>query len=318
MPNPLSRGPAARTLRFLLNSERRMRMLQWTWARARGAVMAGVENDTMHIPRRNDGGAIRTRVYKPQNASADLPILVYYHGGGYAIGLPEQYHPRVRAFMAARPCIVVVPEYRRSLDAPYPAGHDDCFDALLWAWENAARLGGRSDQIIIGGDSAGGGLTLSTAIRARDDGRVKIAFQMPIYGMIEDREEGATILPAGDTLWTNHHNRLSWGLLLRGHQSVPDLAAPARVVDVSGLPPVLNFIGDQDVFLNENRVMMDRIAAAGVPVTFRVFPDLFHGQEFLFPDLPLSQSVNDYLYGGFASMVDQYFGPEAAKPETAE
>ena len=84
--------------------------------------------------------------------------------------------------------VVFSPGYRMAFETPYPAALDDCYDALLYLKNHADELGIRTDQIMVGGESAGGGLCVAVCMKARDTGDVKIAFQMPLYPMLDDRD----------------------------------------------------------------------------------------------------------------------------------
>ena len=110
--------------------------------------------------------------------------------------------------------VVLAPGYRLSLQAPYPAATEDCYAALLYLKEHAAALGVRSDQIMVGGESAGGGLCAAVCIRARDTGEVNVAFQMPLYPMLDDRDTETSRENHG-RVWNTRRNHLAWRLYLR-------------------------------------------------------------------------------------------------------
>ena len=268
-------------------------------------------NETVMIPRRSDSGEIRARVYKPLNAKGPLPIVVYYHGGGYATGWPERHHAFYQRIMACRPCIIVAPSFRLSIEAPYPAGHDDCYDALLWARDNAETLGGTADNIIVAGNSSGGGLALSMALRARDTGDVKIAFMMPLYPMIDDRASNWTTLPRDKITWSREHGVLAWHLLLREIRSqkrydIPAYATPARAEDLTGLPPGISYVGDLDIIKAEAVTIAERIQEAGVEFAFRTFGGLFHAMEDSVPDSAQAAEVHEWVTKEFARLVDTH------------
>ena len=300
-----------RLLVTALSTRMGMRIMRRIERTARGRPLPGHTSETVQIPRSVDPGAVRTRVYRPEGVETPLPILLYLHGGGYALGSPETSHDRMEALQKARPCVIVAPDYRLTQDAPYPAGHDDCYDALVWAYENAEQIGGRADQIIIFGDSAGGGLTLSTCLRARDEGRVPIAAQVPLYPMIDDRPENWTEIGPDLALWTEKANALGWSILLRGVETPPPAyAAPARATDVSNLPPTLSFCGDQDVFLHENRIFFDRMKAAGCDVTFKEFDETWHAIEALAPSHPTSRKINAWFLDAYAKLISRVTQPD--------
>ena len=113
--------------------------------------------EQVYIPR-NDGSLLRLCVYTPKNAIPErrhtpVPGLLWLHGGGYAIGIPEQDYLFIERFIEASDCVVVSPDYTRSVDAPYPAALDDCYLALRWLKEHWIDYGVRSDQLFVGGDS---------------------------------------------------------------------------------------------------------------------------------------------------------------------
>ena len=104
------------------------------------------------------------------------------------MGVPEGSAELIKKFIETRPCVVVAPDYRKAKHRPYPGGFQDCYDALIWARDNADSLG-CTDTFIIGGHSAGGGLTAAVALKARDTGDVSLAFQMPFYPMIDETHQ---------------------------------------------------------------------------------------------------------------------------------
>lgn len=139
-----------------------------------------IKCEQIKIPRA-DGSELRLCVYSPRKREGEMPGLLWIHGGGYAMGIPEQDHGFVRSFVGATGCVMVVPDYKKSLYAPFPAALEDCYLALLWLKENGKKYGMRRDKIFVGGNSAGGGMTAALTLYARDKGEVNIAFQMPLY-----------------------------------------------------------------------------------------------------------------------------------------
>lgn len=153
-------------------------------------------------------------VYRPIHPKENAPGLLWMHGGGYAFGTPQQDSGTFKRFIKACGCTVVAPDYSLSPEAPYPAALEDCYTALLWLKNNAARLGVRSDQLMVGGVSAGGGLAAALAIYARDKNEVAIAFQMPLYPMLDDRmmtpSSGIMTRPSGTPDQTKLPGNCTW------------------------------------------------------------------------------------------------------------
>lgn len=268
---------------------------------------------TIDIERSAGRGTIKTWVVTPKNgADGNLPIVLHLHGGGYAIGAPFQDYALFDRYMAARPCIFVAPQYRRSFQSLAPAAVEDAHDALVWARDNANALGGRADKIFVMGESAGGGLTAGLSLMARDRGEVAIAAQFPIYAMLDDRNTVSSNLSRGDLTWSVEKNKVAWDLYLGGSDApVSPYAAPTRAADLSGMPPSFGFIGDNDIFLQENTDYFARLEAAGVPTRFKVFQGAYHGAEIVAPDGELGQRIWDYATAAYAQAVDNCVAPQA-------
>jgi acetyl esterase/lipase len=283
-------------------------------ARMRGADVPGLECEQRWIDSLDEGVRVRVRVYRSPGAGKDaaLPGVLFLHGGGYAIGSPEQFAAAYELLTQTRDCVIVAPDYRKSLDAPYPAAVNDCYGALLWLKENAAELGVRDDQLIVMGMSAGGGLTAAVSLMARDRGDVRIAHQLPLYPMIDHRMVTESSKDNDAPLWSSRHNRLAWDLYLAGLSAgeVPTYASPALESDLSDLPPTTTFVGDLDPFLDETVAYVEGLRAAGVAVEFRHYPGCYHGFDAVRPGAKVSREANDFLREQFAFAVDHHFAKQ--------
>lgn len=149
-------------------SVRSFKTLQKISERFIGSDIEGMFNDQIAIKSQSKGPDIRTRIIRPLNCQKKLPRVLYLHGGGYAFGEPEQDFPYVKELMKVRDCVVVAPSYRNSLKEPFPAAFNDAWDTLIYMKEHADELGIRSDQLIVYGTSAGGGLAAALCLLARD------------------------------------------------------------------------------------------------------------------------------------------------------
>ena len=185
--------------------------------------------------KRADGTKLRVPVRRSRKAQPKRAVtgLLWIHGGGYAIGLPEQDCRFSTLFTKDASCVAVLPDYTRSTEAPYPAALEDCYLTLRWMHKNAEDLGMDKTQLFVGGDSAGGGLTAALCLYARDKGEVPIAFQMPLYPMLDDREITKSSKNNDAPVWNTESNRAGWELYLKGipKDEVPGYAAPARATD---------------------------------------------------------------------------------------
>lgn len=274
------------------------------------------------------------RSYKVQKLNIDspagkLPLLVlrpknnlrppekttgvlWIHGGGYATGMAGMiYMSRALPLVEKYGALVVTPEYRLSGKAPYPAALEDCYAALMYMKNNAAALGFRPDQIMVGGESAGGGLTAALCMYARDRGEVNIAFQMPLYPMLDDRDTDSSRDCPGIT-WNTRRNHAAWKLYLRGLGGAvpPSYAAPARCEDHRGLPPAYTFVGDKEPFYCETLAYVDALKKAGVPASVDVYPTGMHAFDMLTPFRRISKQAAEEFEKQYLYAAEHYFADQ--------
>ena len=238
--------------------------------------------------------------------------ILWLHGGGYVVGMKEMVHmSRAVELVKQFGAVVLSPGYRMSLQAPYPAAMDDCYAALLYLNGNAAALGVRSDQLMVGGESAGGGLTAALCIRAREEGTVNIAFQMPLYPMLDDRDTETSRDNHG-RVWNTRRNHLAWRLYLRGtdRAHLSPYAAPARLTDFSGLPPAYSFVGDGEPFYAETVRYFDALRSAGIPAELDVYRTDMHAFDMMRPEDALSIQAAEAFNARFAAAQQRFFAPQ--------
>jgi len=264
------------------------------------------------VPSGDGEWKIRTRVYRPKNVSGKLPVMLYIHGGGYIAGNPEQSGLIIEKFIQTRPCVVVSPDYRKAYTQPFPAGFNDCYETLLWARANADQLGIDAEKVIVAGHSAGGGLTAAVTLKARDTQDVDIAFQMPIYPMIDDRQPSDPDRYIKTPVWDTGMNKMGWQAyladLLKQGSDIPAYAAPARNTDYKKLPPTVTFVGSLEPFYQETLDYVEALKKENVDVAFKVYDGCFHGFEFLSPKAKISQAAQDFTFSQFSSFYDRYVG----------
>jgi acetyl esterase/lipase len=243
---------------------------------------AAAEAKTVKAP---DGFDVPIFIHKPKApASGKRAGLLFIHGGGYIFGDAFMSGPSCRAFADAADIVVVAVDYRLAPDYPHPVPVEDCYAALQWLFDNADALGVDVTRIGVAGESAGGGLSASLALLARDRGKLKLAYQQLIYPMIDDRTCTRTDVPAhlGQFVWTRDANVFGWTSLLGkapGGADVSPYAAAARATDLSGLPPAFIYVGALDLFLDEDLDYAQRLLAAGVPTELHVYDGAYHGFE---------------------------------------
>ena len=260
---------------------------------------------------------IRIRMIRPAGEPPEKsPGVLWIHGGGYQSGSSRDvYVTRALSLTVKFGAVVVSPDYRLSRKHPYPAGLHDCYAALLYMKEHAEELGIRDDQIMVGGESAGGGMAAALCMLAKDIGSVNIAFQMPLYPMLDDRDT-ETSRDNHAPNWNTKRNHKAWKRYLRdawGTDLVSPYAAPARREDVSGLPPCYTYVGAIEPFCRETVDYVERLKQAGIEAEVDVYPDWFHAYDLIFPMKKVSREAIGKFEQHFAYALAHYFAPQPRK-----
>lgn len=257
-------------------------------------------------------GSIPALLLSPLAMPVNAPGVLWLHGGGYIVGMKEMVHmSRAAELVKKHGAVVLSPGYRLALLRPFPAAMEDCYAALLYLRKNAEALGVRSDQIMVGGESAGGGLCAAVCIRARDTGDVNVAFQMPLYPMLDDRDTETSRNNHG-RVWNTRRNHLAWRLYLRGtdRARLSPYAAPARLEDFGRLPPAYSFVGNGEPFYAETVRYFERLKAAGIPAELDIYHTNMHAFDMIQPDAPLSAAAAEAFDRHFAYAKEHFFAPQ--------
>ena len=275
-----------------------------------GQVPESVSVEERYLPTSDGEAEIRVKVYRPKSSSGKLPPMLYTHGGGYITGAPEPFAGAVARFIERRPCVVAAPAYRTAFVKPYPGAFDDCYMALLWMRDNADELGIDASNFMIGGHSAGGGLTAAVTLKARDTGDVRVALQMPFYPMIDDQQPSDPARDMDAPGWDNKTNAFGWASYLKDLHAqdvgIPAYAAPARNTDYSGFPPTITFVGEYEPFYWETVEYVRRLKAAGIEVAFKVYEACTHGPDMIVPHSPLGRDAIAFSLDNYADFYDRY------------
>ena len=265
---------------------------------------------------RSDGSILRILVVRCEDAEEENATgLLWLHDGGYVYGVPEQESLLVDMFCGEGSCVAVLPDYTKSIEAPYPAALEDCYSVLLWMKNNAEELGINPDQIFVGGSGSGGGLTAALCLRARDMKDVHIAFQMPISPMLDDRMESESAKDNNAPVWDSRKNRAAWDLYLRDMtEEIPVYAAPGRETDLRGMPPACSIVGDLEPVKDETVLYFTRMKKEDVPVSLRVYHGCFHAFEVTAVNSNVAMNAQRYLLDSFRYAQKRYFAHNVEEP----
>lgn len=262
--------------------------------------------------------SVRLLILRPLDRREEpVPGVLWIHGGGYQSGSAKDvFATRALSLVVKFGAVLVAPNYRLSKKYPYPAALHDCYAALLYLKNHAAELGVRSDQIMVGGESAGGGMAAALCLLARDRGTVNVAFQMPLYPMLDDRDTPSSRDNHAPN-WNTKRNRKAWKRYLRsayGTDIVSCYAAPARCTDLSGLPPCYTFVGDIEPFYCETVDYVRRLQEAGVEAAVDVYPDWFHAYDLFFPAKKVVRDAIARFEEHYEYAAAHYFAPQKEPP----
>jgi acetyl esterase len=227
----------------------------------------------LEIPAR-DGHRLPARLYAPDHRV--LPVLLYFHGGGFTIGSIASHDVLCRELSRLSGCAVVSLDYRLAPEHRFPAAMDDAWDALQWLASRARELGLDGQRLAVGGDSAGGTLAAVCAIQARD-ARLTLALQLLFY-------PGCAAWPTAPS-----HQRFGHGLVLEQphidwffdhfiarEQREDWRFAPLNAPDVDGVAPAWFGLAECDPLVDDGLAYADKLRAAGVAVDLEIYRGVTH------------------------------------------
>jgi len=258
-----------------------------------------VKVENRSIPGPAGAPEVPVRIYAPTVRTGTVPGLLYIHGGGFTLGDLDSEDASCRHIVGQVGCVVVSVDYRLAPEHAFPAAPEDCYAALKWMVANAEQFGIDRERIGVRGGSPGLRLCAAVALMARDRKEVKLIFQMPLYGCLDDWHIAPSShqMATEDMVWGRPASLRGWKAYLGAdHQGdVSPYAAPARAKDLSGLPPAFMMIGELDLMRDENIEYAMRLMQAGVPTELHVYPGAFHGFEGLVPTASVSvRAVTEY------------------------
>lgn len=228
----------------------------------------------------SDVGPIPIRLYyPPRDDGLPLPLVVYFHGGGWCFGSIESHDSVCRTLCAGAGCIVASVEYHLAPEHKFPQAVNDAVAASSWAVENAAAIGADQARIVLAGDSAGANLAAVAALAARDTGQHEFLCQLLVYPATDQTMSFPSHNMFGDgyrltrplMVWS------SINYLRDGHDVLDPRASPLFASDHSGLPPAIIVTAGFDPLRDEGEAYARKLSAAGVEVQYKCYERLIHG-----------------------------------------
>lgn len=230
------------------------------------------------------GRKMRAILIRPKKQEGYRPGILWIHGGGYSLGMAEMVYFSCGELLAERyGAVVLSPEYTLSGKKKYPAALEDCFAALRYMDEHREEL--KIDRIIVGGESAGGGLCAALCLYARDHSHIRIFYQFPLYPML-DCEDTSSSRDNHGKIWNTKRNHRAWKKYLGDlyhSDEIPPYASVSRVKDLSGMPPCYTFVSDGEPFCEETKNYIQALKDSGVSASMDVYHGDVHAFDMLMP-----------------------------------
>ena len=243
------------------------------------ALMAAMKVSKKDMTYPVAGGTQAVRVYTPEGAgSAPLPVVVYYHGGGWVIATIDTYEASALALAKKANAIVVSVEYRHAPENKFPAAHEDAFAAYKWVLGNAGQFGGDPAKIAVAGESAGGNLAANVAIMARD-GNVQAPVHMVLVYPVAGTDMTTPSYVADQNAMPLSKAAVGWFVdktLAKPEDAKSPMLNLTTAADLKGLPPATVINADIDPLLSDGAMLADKLKAAGVKTTHVSYKGVTH------------------------------------------
>ncbi|OBK26814.1 alpha/beta hydrolase [Mycobacterium asiaticum] len=226
------------------------------------------------------GGPIAIRIYWPPNESDSVPVVLFFHGGGFVMGDLDTHDGTSRQHAVGADAIVVSVDYRLAPEHPYPAAIEDAWAATKWVADHGAEIGADTSRIALAGDSAGGTIAAAIAQRARDEGAPTIVFQLLWYPstMWDPTLPSFTENASAQILDAKAIADFSrWYAGDVDMSNPPAAMAPGRADDLSGLPAAYIAVAGYDPLRDDGIRYGELLAGAGVPVQVHNAETMVHG-----------------------------------------
>ena len=247
-------------------------------------------------------GPIPIRIYRP--GASGLPVLVYYHGGGWVLGSIETHDGLCGQLAADARCVVVSVDYRMAPEHRFPAAVDDALDAFRWAREQAQELGGDPARVAVGGDSAGGNLAAVVSQQCAGLGEPGPSLQLLIYPATDLSRESPSYASYGEGFYLTRA-RIEWfkNIYLSLEERSDPRASPLLHRELAGLAPAFVVTAGFDPLRDEGAAYAEALEAAGVSVACQNYEGLIHGFASMTARIPAARAAYDDMLEKFRALL---------------
>ena len=228
----------------------------------------------------SDGTSLPCLLYSPRGKNGKLPLVVYYHGGGFIYKAAPYHYRLLKEYCHGANCRVLCVDYRNTPKYNFNQIFPDCYSTLEWAVKNADRIGADLNKFAVAGDSAGGCLAASTVLKARDEGLVNLCGMLLIYPVLDSSVSTESMKKFVDTpVWNSIFNRKMWQLYLpeKADGQNAQYVSPASASDLSNMPPTYIQTAEFDCLRDEGVDFADALKSAGNSVALDETKGTVHG-----------------------------------------
>lgn len=256
-----------------------------------------------YIPSSDKGRNIRLRTYRSKEKS-NLPILLYFHGGAFIYGTPEQYDFIFFRLASDLDLMIVSVDYRLAPEHPFPAAMEDGYDSLKWLVHHASQLGGDPNRVLIGGSSAGATIAASITHLARDKQEIKIRHQLLLYPVMSHLLNTASMESLADApMQTKNAAKWMWKHYLPHMDQLPAYAVPLLEENFNQLPDATVVVCEFDPLKDEGKMYAEKLRQAAVSTELIEIQGAVHAFDFF--ESSLSDAFYDRLLNVLTKTVNQ-------------
>ncbi|WP_317192634.1 alpha/beta hydrolase [Flavobacterium geliluteum] len=234
-----------------------------------------------------DGKTMTIHIVKPQGANDDLPVFMFFHGGGWVLGDYPTHKRLVRDLVVQSGAVAVFPDYTPTPDAQFPVAINQAYAATKWVSENGKSIGVDGSRLAVAGNSVGGNMSTVVALMAKDKNDFKIAFQLLLWPLVDaDMNRPSYKKFAQGRFLTTATMKWMWDMYLtKPEDRKQKYVSPinASLEELKGLPPALIQVAENDILYDEGVAYGRKLDEAGVPTTITVYKGMIHDYGMLNP-----------------------------------